>query len=196
MWEARYIHISWLEQAKRAVFYLCLPRPHGRYNADSDNQIVQSFAGAITNSYFSASRPTSTDRYISVAQATASSNFRSSTENSKLIPTLNHRSIRISRLFHYLGERQGRRDCLATRKRSRVGELYDASNLSKELYNRNQVASARLSWIVCRFFVPIVANGKLYAGTRDSLVVYGLLPQAKTSAPTANLVHATRAVLQ
>jgi len=52
---------------------------------------------------------------------------------------------------------------------------YDASNLGKEIYNSNQKVERDALGTYAKFSVPIVANGKVYAGTQDSLVVYGLL---------------------
>ncbi|MDQ6663866.1 MAG: hypothetical protein M3Z23_05695, partial [Acidobacteriota bacterium] len=54
---------------------------------------------------------------------------------------------------------------------------YDAADLTKELF------SGSLGTYV-KFSVPIIANGKVYAGTQDSLVVFGLtsLPPAMVAA--------------
>jgi len=54
---------------------------------------------------------------------------------------------------------------------------YDAANVANELYNSQIKASrdALGSWV--RFTVPTVANGKVYAGTGNSLAVFGLLNQ-------------------
>jgi uncharacterized protein (TIGR03437 family) len=51
----------------------------------------------------------------------------------------------------------------------------DASNLASELYNSNQNAARDALDSYVKFSVPMVANGKLYAGTSDALVAYGLL---------------------
>ena len=52
---------------------------------------------------------------------------------------------------------------------------YDATNLSKELYNSEmRPARDRLESYV-KFSVPTVANGKVFVGTGYSLAIYGLL---------------------
>lgn len=52
---------------------------------------------------------------------------------------------------------------------------YDAWNLSSELYNSNQNASRDALGSYVKFSAPMIANGKVYAGTANSLAVYGLL---------------------
>ena len=57
-----------------------------------------------------------------------------------------------------------------------VLHAYDAANLSNELYNSNQAANARDQFSDNKFITPVVANGKVYVGTPNSVVVFGLLP--------------------
>jgi len=52
---------------------------------------------------------------------------------------------------------------------------YDALNLTNELYNSKQNASRDALGSYVKFSVPMIANGKVYAGTANALVVYGLL---------------------
>lgn len=55
---------------------------------------------------------------------------------------------------------------------------YDATNLSKELY------SSKLSSFT-KFSVPSVANGEVFVGTQNSLVIYGLLSPNPTPTSTS-----------
>ncbi len=52
---------------------------------------------------------------------------------------------------------------------------YDATNLANELYNSGQAGARDSLGTVIRFTVPLVANGRVYVGTKSTLVVYGLL---------------------
>jgi hypothetical protein len=53
---------------------------------------------------------------------------------------------------------------------------YDATNLTKELYNSNQAAGNRDHFSGNKFITPMVVNGKVYVGTSNSVAVFGLLP--------------------
>ena len=63
---------------------------------------------------------------------------------------------------------------------------FDASNVSKELWNSNQNSTRDYSGSWAKFSPPVVANGKVYLGTFDNVLnVYGLLPGGGTVAATA-----------
>jgi len=57
-----------------------------------------------------------------------------------------------------------------------VLHAYDASNLKHELYNSNQAANGRDHFgSSSHFGTPMIVNGKVYVGTSNSVVVFGLL---------------------
>jgi hypothetical protein len=53
---------------------------------------------------------------------------------------------------------------------------YNATSLTSELYNSNQAANNRDQFSDNKYVTPMVANGKVYVGTPNSVVVFGLLP--------------------
>ena len=58
-----------------------------------------------------------------------------------------------------------------------VLHAYDATDLSKELYNSNQAAGGRDSFgNGNKFITPVIVNGKVYVGTTTGVAVFGLLP--------------------
>jgi uncharacterized protein (TIGR03437 family) len=61
---------------------------------------------------------------------------------------------------------------------SNVLRAFDARNLANELWNSNQNGARDALGRYVKFTVPMVADGKVYAGTQNALVVYGLLPDA------------------
>ena len=59
---------------------------------------------------------------------------------------------------------------------------YDAANLATELYDSAQNRARDNLGSYVKFSVPSIVNGKVYAGTQNSLAVYGLLGSAALSA--------------
>ena len=56
-----------------------------------------------------------------------------------------------------------------------VLHAYDATNVGTELYNSNQAANSRDHFADNKFITPMIANGKVYVGTPNSVAVFGLL---------------------
>jgi uncharacterized protein (TIGR03437 family) len=56
-----------------------------------------------------------------------------------------------------------------------VLRAYDSTNLATELYDSTQNASRDAFGSAVKYAVPTVVNAKVYAGTQNSLVAYGLL---------------------
>lgn len=67
-----------------------------------------------------------------------------------------------------------------------VLRAYDAGNLATELYDSSKNAARDSLGPAVKYSVPIVANGKVYAATQNSVVVYGLLTSASTPIAVAS----------
>ncbi len=70
--------------------------------------------------------------------------------------------------------------CIATRTwngrdRPAVLYAYDAANLAQPIYSSEENAARDRPALATRFVIPVVANGRVYFGTRDEVEVYGLL---------------------
>ncbi|MFZ0286265.1 MAG: PQQ-binding-like beta-propeller repeat protein [Terriglobales bacterium] len=61
-----------------------------------------------------------------------------------------------------------------------VLHAYNASSVSQELYNSNQASNGRDSFgTASHFGTPMIVNGKVYVGTQNGVVVFGLLQGKK-----------------
>jgi hypothetical protein len=56
-----------------------------------------------------------------------------------------------------------------------VLHAYDATNLATELYNSNQASGGRDQFSGNKFITAVIANGKVFVGTPNSVAVFGLL---------------------
>ena len=56
-----------------------------------------------------------------------------------------------------------------------VLHAYDATNLANELYNSSQATGGRDQFSDNKFITPMIANGKVFVGTPNSVAVFGLL---------------------
>src|SRR5262249_39715279 len=62
-----------------------------------------------------------------------------------------------------------------------VLHAYDATDLSRELYNSNQAGSRDRLGPGVKFATPTVADGKVFVGTSNSLTIFGLFEVAGPS---------------
>ncbi len=155
----------------------------GKWQANSDSQIVQSIPGAVgglfgipayfnNTLYFSGSSQPM--KAFSIQSARMSTTPTSATAfsfgNFGGVPSIsaNGTSNGIVWLLQSAGGGPGL-------------FAYDATDLTKLLFNSNASKADALGSYV-KFSTPTVANGRVYAGTSNALVVYGLAANPQVSA--------------
>ena len=173
--------------AKDGRIYL-IDRDHmGGHKSDSDSQVVQSFTGAITKFVYLGKPAYFNGSVYFCGTGNSLKQFPISDGKLETSP----RSQTVAQ-FEYPGcvptiSANGKADAIVWLLESKgVLRAYDPSNLSNELYDSNQVATRDTLGAYVKFSVPIVANGKVYAGTQDALIAYGLLPKDAISAAPAS----------
>ena len=158
----------------------------GAFNASCDCQIIQSIPNAVgvAANTVDLRRNESTPPYWNGNVYFSGTNdsvkrFALNTLTSKLTTTPADQSVDV---FGFPGSEpvvsangNGSGILWAVEKGSSTSILhaYDATKLSREFYNSNQNAVRDALGISIKFAPPLVINGKVYVGTRTSLVVYG-----------------------
>jgi hypothetical protein len=149
----------------------------GKWNA-STNNVYQELAGAVPNGVWGVPAYFNNTVYYCDVNATLKS-FAIS--NGKLSTTPVHTAAP----FTYPGvlpsvSANGSSDGIVwgiENTGTAVLHAFAANDLTKELYNSNQAASSRDHFgSGNKFATPMIADGKVFAGTSNSVAVFGLLP--------------------
>ncbi len=167
---------------KTAPIYLVDRDNMGRFNSANDNQIVQQFNGgpggdrdvtpaffnntlyvidgnskigaySISNAVFNTTPVETPDTYYNKGGATA------------CISANGAGNAIVWAIYNSGGE---------TPTGPGILRAYDATNITKELYSSDQVASRDSAGDAVKFIAPTIANGKVYVGGQYNLTVYGL----------------------
>ncbi|MGH9737312.1 MAG: pyrrolo-quinoline quinone [Candidatus Acidiferrales bacterium] len=175
------VHHLAVGAGKDANLYLVDRDNMGKFNAASDSAIYQEIDGALPGGLRSAPAYfNNTVYYGSVGQPLKAFPI----SNAKLAITASSKS---ATSFGYPGttpsvSSNGTSSGIvwAIQNGSSTGVLhaYNASNLASELYNSNMAAGSRDTFATStsdKFVTPLVANGKVYVGTPNAVVVFGLL---------------------
>ena len=153
----------------------------GKYNSANNNALYQEIANALPNgawsmpAYFN-----NTVYYGGVSDYLKAFSIT----NAKLSITPSSKS---ATTFGYPGatpsvSSNGTSNGIVWALESTIGSTavlhaYDATNLSKELYNSTQAASNRDSFGTGnKFLTPMIIHGKVYVGTPNGVAIFGLLP--------------------
>ncbi len=171
-----------VEAGKEGKIYL-VDRDHmGQFNANND-QIVQELPGAIGGAWSMPAYFNGSLYYNGVGDALKAfqlftSNALSAAPVSQALGGLGYPGATPS--ISANGTRNGIIWTLQTDAYGYGGpavlHAYDATDVSRELYNSNQDAVRDAPGSAVKFAVPTVVNGHVYVGTANGLVVYGLLP--------------------
>lgn len=162
---------------KEGTLYLLNRDNMGQHQAGSDSQIVQSLPSVVQSIY---STPVFwQDSIYLVASGSVLQQFR--LMNGQLSPGP---IAQAAVLFPAPGSSSvvtsnGSNDGVVwTLQNSNPAVLRanNAANVAVELYNSNQAGTRDQLDAGVKFAVPLVANGKVYAGTGAHLTIYGLLP--------------------
>ncbi len=176
-----------LGAAKTSSLYLLNRDNMGHFQSSSNNQIVQYIP-----------RATQTKIHVSPAywrNATSEWVYVSGVEGPLMAFSLSQGRLsstsvaQTSTIFGYPGatpviSSNGDSDGILWALENYTGVLhaYSAADLSHELYNGKQAPGGRdAAEHGVQFYTPMVANGKVYFGTRGHVYAYGLLPESQTN---------------
>ena len=163
---------------KEGRIYLLDRDQLGHFRADADSQIVQSVAGA-TGPVFGGAAYFNRTLYFAPAQDALKA-FGLANGNLTAAPVSQSPQI-----FGGVGaaptvSADGETNGIVWAVEAASGgtlHAYNASNVAQELYNSQTNQDRDGLGPFVKFSVPLVVNGKVYVGTGNSLVVFGLLNQ-------------------
>jgi hypothetical protein len=163
---------------KEGRIYLLDRDRMGQFNAAGDSQIVQSVSGAIGPLYGGAAYFNRTIYFAAAGdrlKAFQISDARLGTAPLSQSPE----SLPYPGAVPAISASDSANGIVWLMERSNGGTLraFDASNVAQELYNSQMNPSRDALGPFVRFSVPTIANGRVYAGSGDSLAVFGLLRQ-------------------
>jgi hypothetical protein len=150
----------------------------GKFNTQKDNAIYQVINHALAGGIWSMPAYFQNRVYFGAVNDSLKA---FSIENAKLVPMP---ASKTSAVFTYPGttpsvSANGTNDGIVWAVEARgddagVLHAYDANDLSNELYNSNQ-AGVRDAFADNKYITPMIANGKVFVGTRSGVMVFGLL---------------------
>jgi len=168
-------HLS-VGAGKDAIIYVADRDNMGKFNANTD-QIYQEISGQLGGQVFSMPAYFNGTVYLG-AVGDALKAFPVTTARVALTP-----SSQSTHNFAYPGttpsvSANGATNGIvwAIENSGAILFAFDATDLTKELYDSNQAANSRDHFSGNKFITPMVANGKVYVGTPNSVAVFGLLP--------------------
>jgi hypothetical protein len=160
----------------------------GKFNTQKDNAIYQVINHALAGGVYSMPAYFENTVYFG-PYGDALKAF--SIANAKLVPTP---ASKTSAVFAYPGttpsvSANGNQNGIVWAVEAHgddagVLHAYDARDLTNELYNSNQ-AGIRDAFADNKYITPMIANGKVFIGTRSGVMVFGLFPQTPAAGSAA-----------
>jgi hypothetical protein len=182
-----YPHVL-ITAGKGGTIYVINRENMGHYNANSDNQIIQSLPNVLLHSnldngnfsspvffngfaYFSA-----VSDHLKAFQMT--NGLLSAAPSSQSAAVFSNRggSFAISANGASNGILWVMQDNAPNNPSNGVLIAYDAGNLTNEFYDTSQAGSRDALDVANKFSIPLVANGKVFVVSQTHLIAYGLLP--------------------
>jgi uncharacterized membrane protein len=181
-----------ISAGKGGTIYVINRDNMGHYNANNDNQIVQSLVGALKfggagSGNFSA--PVFFNNYVYYAARNDTIKaFQLSNGLLSATPTSQSAEIYAIRGGSFSASANGSANGILWALQNNgnspnddVGApgilfAYDATNLANELYNSAQAGSRDTLDFAVKFSIPLIANGKVFIAGQSQLTVFGLLP--------------------
>jgi len=161
---------------KEGRIYLLDRDQLGRYRAGGDSQTVQSIQGAI-GPLFGGPAYFKNTLYFAAAQDQVKAFSISEARLGRSPSSRSGNVIRYPGAVPAISANGSANGIVWLTEAGSGGMLhaYDASNLAIELYNTQMNSTRDSPGELIKFAVPTIANGRVYVGTGDSLVVFGLL---------------------
>ena len=178
---------------KNGTIYVVNRDNMGKYNANNDNQIVQSLPGVLPNGsaesgnfstpvffnsyvYFGAINDT-----IKAFQLTNGLLAATPASQTATLYQVRGASFALSANGSSNGILWALQNNGSSANTDNVGNpgvlfAYDANNLGTELYDTTQAGSRDTLDLASKFSIPLVANGKVFVAGQTQLTVFGLLP--------------------
>jgi hypothetical protein len=151
----------------------------GKFNPGSNNSVYQEVANGLSGGVFSAPTFFNNTVYYAavgdhlkafpVAQARLAMSPAAQSANTFAFPGATP-SISSN------GTQNGIVWAIESQGAAGVLHAYDPTNLASELYDSNQAPENRDHFSYNKYVPPMIANGKVFVGTTNSVAVFGLLP--------------------
>jgi hypothetical protein len=153
----------------------------GKFNPANNSNVYQEIPGALTQGAWSSPTYFNNTVYYAGQNDTLKA---FPIAQAKLATTPSSESAVV---FPYPGSTpsvsaNGTQNAIVWAVESNIGQLnvlhaYDATNVSRELYNSNQAAGGRDNFgNGNKFITPVIVNGKVFVGTQTGVAKFGLLP--------------------